>query len=165
MQSPPRRLSARLSGNRLFVNTLQGGLVLERSTGPTGWLRPWHDPRASPHEILGIDESASPAAIRRVYLHLVQIWHPDRFRQDTALQREAQFATKRINEAYWALKSGGRLRSRRGRSAQWYSRRPTKDRVGTSGTGAAITSDGWGWRQVLRVGLVVLGLLAWLLMV
>jgi curved DNA-binding protein CbpA len=53
--------------------------------------------------ILGVEESASPEEIRQAYLDAVQLWHPDRFSNDPTMRREAEFITKRINEAHEAL--------------------------------------------------------------
>src|SRR4051812_42024011 len=86
--------------------------VLERISDARRRLRPWHDPEASDYDILGIEANASLVAIRRAYLRQMKLWHPDRFPRDSAFQREAELATKCINEAYWALTEQVRTRSR-----------------------------------------------------
>jgi hypothetical protein len=140
--------------------------VLERAYGPTGHPRPWHDPRASPYEILGVAADASPATVRRAYLNLVRLWHPDRFRHDSALQEEAHLATKCINEAFWSLKRRSRVRSNPSQRATSTSKHPTTTRDGTRSAWVSAATDGrWGGRQsILRAGLFALMLLAWLSM-
>ena len=81
--------------------------MLERSPG--GVLRDpkWRDPGATAHEILGIDAQASPEMIRRTYVRLVRLCHPDHFSDRPQFQEQAELATKRINEAYEALTRPG----------------------------------------------------------
>jgi hypothetical protein len=86
--------------------------VLARTTGRIRRALPWDDAQISPHEILGVEAKAAPETIRRAYLELVQIWHPDRFPNDPALQQAAEVATKRINEAYESLCRPKRPRAR-----------------------------------------------------
>jgi len=53
------------------------------------------------YRVLGLSENASDEAIRRHYQLLIDIFHPDRFRDDSEL--DAVY-TARINEAYTILK-------------------------------------------------------------
>jgi hypothetical protein len=136
--------------------------VLERSGG-RGWRTgPWYDRSASPHAILGVEESASPEAIRQAYLDAVQLWHPDRFSNDPTMRREAEFITKRINEAYEALS-----RTKRVRASRTY--RPYRGLAHGSPTGGHAQYDEmsppWDgersiWRRVILTSVVVLYLLA-----
>jgi hypothetical protein len=140
--------------------------VLERVSGRAGYTRPWHDPRASPYEILGVEADASPATVRRAYLNLVRLWHPDRFRYDSSLQQEAHLATKCINEAFWSLKQRKRVRSKPFQRATSMSRHPTTTLDGESSAWVSAATDGrWAGRQsVLRAGLFALVTLVWLSM-
>jgi hypothetical protein len=52
--------------------------------------------------------SASADEVRSSYLDLVQVWHPDRFVNNPALQRKAEEKLKEINEAFTRLTSGRR---------------------------------------------------------
>jgi hypothetical protein len=136
--------------------------VLERANGPTGRRQPWHDPRSTPYEILGVETDASPAAMRRAYLKLMQIWHPDRFPRGSALNQEAQFATTCINEAYWRLRPAKRPRSgrfHRTPRSPWTSREAQDE---ARPTRAGIGSSDWDEQRVLSTGLVVLLTIAWL---
>lgn len=54
-------------------------------------------------QILGVSSEATPDEIRRAYLDLVEVWHPDRF-QDERLRSKAQEKLKEINDAYDHLK-------------------------------------------------------------
>ena len=63
----------------------------------------WHDPKATAHEILGVDARASPEIIRRTYVRLIRLCHPDHFSDSPQFQQQAELATKRINEAYEML--------------------------------------------------------------
>ena len=87
--------------------------MLERRGGRSWSAGPWHDRSASPHAILGVEASASPETIRQAYLRAIQLWHPDRFSNDPIMRREAEFITKRINEAYEGLCRPKRARSNR----------------------------------------------------
>jgi preprotein translocase subunit Sec63 len=77
--------------------------VLERAKGGARRVVSWHDRRASAREILGVEAAASPETIRRAYLELIRMWHPDRFPNDPSGQRMAEGVTKSINAAYEAL--------------------------------------------------------------
>lgn len=136
--------------------------MLERANGPTGRPRPWHDPRASPYEILGVEEGAPPATIRRAYLNLVRLWHPDRFRQNSALRQEAEFATTCLNEAYWALRP-----AKRTRSGLFHRTRPSDRRSGVAPdrdrpVRAVVASNDWDGRRMLYTGLIMFMLVVWL---
>ena len=52
------------------------------------------------YQILGLTETASPQAVRRAYLELVKIWHPDRFDTSPLLKQQAEEAVKQVNAAY-----------------------------------------------------------------
>jgi hypothetical protein len=98
--------------------------MLDRIQGGTRAARPWEDPRASDHEILGVEPHASPQAIRQAYLDLVRIWHPDRFPNASTFRHDAELATKRINEAYEALIGQTSRRRRIAHQSRWW-RPPT----------------------------------------
>jgi hypothetical protein len=57
-------------------------------------------------DILQVTRDASPADIRRAYLDLVKVWHPDRFLSDARLRDKAQRTLQQINEAYALLGNG-----------------------------------------------------------
>ena len=52
------------------------------------------------YQTLGLTETASPQAVRRAYLELVKIWHPDRFATSPLLKQQAEEALKQVNAAY-----------------------------------------------------------------
>jgi len=56
------------------------------------------------YRILGLPPGAPKDDVKRAYLDLVQVWHPDRFSHNPRLQKKAEDNVKRINEAYEALK-------------------------------------------------------------
>ena len=53
---------------------------------------------------LELEPGATLAEIVDAYRQLVQVWHPDRFAHNPALQQRSQEKLKQINEAYAALK-------------------------------------------------------------
>jgi curved DNA-binding protein CbpA len=55
------------------------------------------------YQVLELLPSASSAEIKKAWLELVQVWHPDRFKQSTALHRKAEARTQMINQAYQTL--------------------------------------------------------------
>jgi hypothetical protein len=57
---------------------------------------------------LEIDVRASEEAVRRAYLDLTKVWHPDRFGHDPALRAKAQEKLKSINAAYDLILSARR---------------------------------------------------------
>ena len=57
------------------------------------------------YRILGLPPGAAISDIKKAYLDLAQVWHPDRFVHDPRLQQKAQDNLKRINEAYEILQS------------------------------------------------------------
>jgi len=100
--------------------------------------------------------------IRRAYLNLVQVWHPDHFPKDSVIQQEAELATTCINEAYWALRPAKRARSevlhRTPHSPR--SSHVEQDPVGpTCSDGAPADWDG---RRLLYTGLVIVAMVVWL---
>ncbi len=56
------------------------------------------------YRILGLPPGASKQEVKRAYLDLVQVWHPDRFAHNPRLQKKAEDNVKRINEAYETLR-------------------------------------------------------------
>ena len=56
------------------------------------------------YEILGVSPSATDEELRRSYLDLVKVWHPDRFVGDSRLQAKASQHLKEINDAYRRLR-------------------------------------------------------------
>jgi len=59
---------------------------------------------ASSYRLLDVGPGASPAEIRRAYLLLVNVWHPDRFEHDAELRTRAQEKLQAINLAYEAVR-------------------------------------------------------------
>jgi hypothetical protein len=57
-------------------------------------------------DILQVARDASPEEIRRAYLDLVKVWHPDRFQSDARLRDKAQRTLQAINTAYALLQHG-----------------------------------------------------------
>src|SRR5207244_6109273 len=55
------------------------------------------------YEVLELRPSASSAEIKKAWLELVQIWHPDRFHHSSNLHRKAEARTQMINQAYQTL--------------------------------------------------------------
>ena len=53
--------------------------------------------------ILQVNGAASSADIRRAYLDLVKVWHPDRFQGDARLRERAERTLQQINDAYTLL--------------------------------------------------------------
>ena len=53
--------------------------------------------------ILQVDEGSPPDTIRESYLHLVKVWHPDRFEHDSRLRARAERTLREVNEAYALL--------------------------------------------------------------
>ncbi len=54
--------------------------------------------------VLGVAPGSSQEEVRRAWLDLAQVWHPDRFGDNARLRDKAQGNLQRINEAYEALK-------------------------------------------------------------
>ena len=61
------------------------------------------EPRRA-YRILGVPDGASKEDVKRAYLDLAQVWHPDRFEANDRLRAKAQTNLARINEAYQVLK-------------------------------------------------------------
>ena len=133
--------------------------MIEKAKGRAARAIPWRDRQASAREILGVEAAASPETIRRAYLGLMQIWHPDRFPNDLVLRQEAESAAKRINEAYEVLSLPSRPRFGM-TSASRRDRRPTQD--ARDYTGHAYAPPSWNdQRSTRQLALMVLMLLIW----
>jgi len=63
------------------------------------------------YRLLEVDAGASPEEIRRAYLFLVNIWHPDRFVHEPAMQGRVQEKLQAINDAYQQIKAAPLLRA------------------------------------------------------
>jgi Flp pilus assembly protein TadB len=57
------------------------------------------------YDTLGLQPGASAQDVRRAYLELTKVWHPDRFADDPRLRKRAEAELKRINQAYERLRS------------------------------------------------------------
>src|SRR5439155_181326 len=55
------------------------------------------------YEVLELRPSASSAEIKKAWIELVQVWHPDRFTHSPTLHRKAEARTQMINQAYQTL--------------------------------------------------------------
>src|SRR2546422_3032122 len=55
------------------------------------------------YEVLELRPSASSAEIKKAWLELMQVWHPDRFHHSSNLHRKAEARTQMINQAYQTL--------------------------------------------------------------
>lgn len=70
------------------------------------------------YRLLEVSADASPEEIRRAYLFLVNIWHPDRFVHEPMVQGRVEEKLKVINEAYSRVKDAPLLQPRaRGEAA------------------------------------------------
>lgn len=58
------------------------------------------EPLESCYRLLDVGPEASADEIRKAYLVLVNVWHPDRFVHDAALQTQAEEKLKTVNEAF-----------------------------------------------------------------
>jgi hypothetical protein len=54
--------------------------------------------------LLNLPRGASAAEVRRAYLDLVKVWHPDRFQSDPTLSVKADRTLRQLNEAYDLLR-------------------------------------------------------------
>ena len=63
------------------------------------------------YAILEIHLNATQEEIKRAWREQLQVWHPDRFTHNPALQKKATEKTKSINEAYEVLSDTGERRS------------------------------------------------------
>jgi cytochrome c-type biogenesis protein CcmH/NrfG len=62
------------------------------------------DPLQESYRLLEVSPGASPDEVRKSYLVLVNVWHPDRFAHDPELQARAQEKLKAINDAFSRLR-------------------------------------------------------------
>src|SRR5688572_20826435 len=53
--------------------------------------------------LLHLDPGCSRDQLRRAYLDMVKVWHPDRFQTDSKLRAKAERMLQRINDAYALL--------------------------------------------------------------
>ena len=53
--------------------------------------------------LLHLEQGCSQDQLRRAYLDLVKVWHPDRFQGDAQLRAKAERTLQSINEAYALL--------------------------------------------------------------
>jgi hypothetical protein len=56
------------------------------------------------YRILGVPADATAAEVREAYRDLAQVWHPDRFQNNTRLRDKAARNLQRINEAFALVK-------------------------------------------------------------
>jgi hypothetical protein len=56
--------------------------------------------------LLHLDEGCSRDQLRRAYLDMVKVWHPDRFQTDPKLRAKAERTLQSINDAYAFLQGG-----------------------------------------------------------
>jgi tetratricopeptide (TPR) repeat protein len=57
-------------------------------------------------EVLELDGVSSKKEIKKAYLKMAKLWHPDRFHHDPRLLTKAEQKMKVINEAYYQLCNG-----------------------------------------------------------
>ena len=55
--------------------------------------------------LLHLDENCSRDQLRRAYLDMVKVWHPDRFQTDDKLKAKAERTLQSINDAYALLQA------------------------------------------------------------
>lgn len=104
----------------------------------------------TPHEVLGVSPQATKAEIVAAYRTLVQIFHPDRFNDSPPnVRAEAERRMKQLNDAYAAIRTGGRLRSSTG--PMWTPPKPkSKTGATTSATSSAPTRARVPWDTSAR---------------
>lgn len=66
------------------------------------------------YRILEVRPTASDEEVKAAYRDLTKVWHPDRFANDTPMQRKAEEKLKQINEALLVVQS-----ERGGTRARW----------------------------------------------
>lgn len=59
------------------------------------------------YRILDLPPGAPEEDVRRAWLELTKVWHPDRFGDDPTLRRRAEEKQKEINEAYETIRVAG----------------------------------------------------------
>ena len=59
----------------------------------------------NPYKVLGVEENATPEAIKKAYTDMVKKYHPDRYKEDY-MKELAEQKMKEINEAYDAIQKG-----------------------------------------------------------
>jgi hypothetical protein len=72
---------------------------------------------AEAYRILELSPGATEEEVRRAWLDLTKVWHPDRFGNDADLRRKAEQKLKEINEAYETILGGPRLGGGKARKA------------------------------------------------
>jgi tetratricopeptide (TPR) repeat protein len=95
------------------------------------------------YRLLEVSPDASPVEIRKAYLFLVNIWHPDRFVHEPNVQDRVEEKLKAINEAFQRIKDapllGGRERTGGARAV------PAAPRI----SGTVLTAREWMARAKL----------------
>lgn len=56
-------------------------------------------------DVLNVGAEAGPEEIRKAYIELVHLWHPDRYAHNPLLRRRAEAAMEEINLAYERLQA------------------------------------------------------------
>ena len=130
--------------------------MLDRVRGRARAERPWNDPAASAYQVLGVEVEASPQTIRRAYLNLVRLWHPDRYVDVPARRHEAEAATKRINEAYEVLFRRAADQSRRSRRSPQASRNNSPQSTSAPAPNKASIRGGSSSARVLVILAIIL---------
>jgi hypothetical protein len=93
------------------------------------------------YRLLDVEPGAPREVVKRAYRELVQVWHPDRFAHDPALQQKAQEKLKQINLAYEQICNRG-VEEPRGRTASAESNSTgAAENTGSSGSGTSSNSS------------------------
>jgi tetratricopeptide (TPR) repeat protein len=98
------------------------------------------DTQAS-YRLLEVSPDASPVEIRKAYLFLVNIWHPDRFVHEPSVQERVEEKLKALNEAYQTIKDAPLLGGREPRGRERTSARSVPAAARLSGT--TLTAREW----------------------
>lgn len=94
----------------------------------------------SAYTTLGVPIDAAPLEVRRAYIRLVRVWHPDRFVSDPQLQKRALEMLKSINEAYEIVRA--EQRSTHGDSPHGSQKSPFSSNVSEWEPKATISPEG-----------------------